>query len=146
MQRAFFFFFFFFLILPYFVICIAYKTSLFKVYFRSVWIPLITKNWKNYNKIIFKGMNSAVELSFKVIFVFFLYWRVPWTMHETNKKKKQTHWKCTNKHQRVYLVECPFENNLFRFLLKILCLKYTKVYLYFEKILKCEKKLKKVRF
>ena len=43
---------------------------------RCVWILLIVKNWKlfaknNISKIIFKGVNNAVGLGFKVRFMFF---------------------------------------------------------------------------
>ena len=38
------------------------------VHLGSVWIPLIAENWKYYNKIIFKFVNSTVEPSFKVVF------------------------------------------------------------------------------
>ena len=35
---------------------------------RSIWILLITENWKYYSKIIFKYISSAIRLNFKIKF------------------------------------------------------------------------------
>ena len=39
------------------------------IHLGSVWIPLITENWKHCSKIIFIYVNSTVRPSFKVVFV-----------------------------------------------------------------------------
>ena len=48
-----------------------YAFSIFSKMFMQIWIQLIllkTENWKNYNKIIFKCMNSTVGLIFNFFF------------------------------------------------------------------------------
>ena len=45
--------------------------SMSNAYLGSVWIPLITENWKYCSKIIFKYVNNIVRPNFKVDFIEF---------------------------------------------------------------------------
>ena len=49
----------------------SYSYSFWSTVSGSVWISLITENWKRYSKIIFKCVNSIVRPSFNLTFAFF---------------------------------------------------------------------------
>ena len=51
--------------------CVIFKELVTKgiTHLGCVWMLIITENWKYYNKIIFKCVNSTVWLNFKVVFV-----------------------------------------------------------------------------
>ena len=55
----------------------------------SVWILFIAENWKHYNKIVFKCINSIVRPIFNVYFAEKRDLWVLWTVHGTHLNKKR---------------------------------------------------------
>ena len=66
---------------------------------QSVWIPFITENWKYYNKIIFKCVNSTMGPNFEKKFTELDNLWVSWTVHGTHyigPKRTETEFQCNS--------------------------------------------------